>query len=305
MKKILLSAMALVATMSVNAQVEIAAVTDDVKAALQAVIGEPTIDDGKGNITYAAISAGTKLLETENTTCVAGLEDAVQFSGLSKNDVKVGDADFASTTGLQGKTNAPATATEGTYPDKGWILSITPKKNGFLYIIHKASANKNYVVWENKLRIPYMYSAIDGGKYDLNTIEGATVTVDDITTIADGYVIGKAQEIIGEEGKGAGTCVIAFPAYEGCTYDVHATGSKLTTAGYIFEANEASTGSQTITSGDVTLIEAGKLPGAAGINVVKGNVIDVNAAIFNLAGQKVANDYKGIVIQNGKKMIQK
>ena len=30
-----------------------------------------------------------------------------------------------------------------------------------------------------------------------------------------------------------------------------------------------------------------------------------NAAIYNLAGQKVANDYKGLVIKNGRKFIQK
>ena len=30
-----------------------------------------------------------------------------------------------------------------------------------------------------------------------------------------------------------------------------------------------------------------------------------NGAIYNLAGQKVGKDYKGIVIQNGRKFIQK
>ena len=32
---------------------------------------------------------------------------------------------------------------------------------------------------------------------------------------------------------------------------------------------------------------------------------DANAPIFNLAGQRVGNDYKGVVIQNGKKYLNK
>ena len=43
---------------------------------------------------------------------------------------------------------------------------------------------------------------------------------------------------------------------------------------------------------------------ASGINNV--NVAEnANGAIFNLAGQKVANNYKGLVIKNGKKVVMK
>ena|GEM_PF-5305682 len=41
-----------------------------------------------------------------------------------------------------------------------------------------------------------------------------------------------------------------------------------------------------------------------GINAVNGTISN-GAAIYNLAGQKVSNDYKGIVIVNGKKIIRK
>ena len=43
--------------------------------------------------------------------------------------------------------------------------------------------------------------------------------------------------------------------------------------------------------------------GAAGINTVK--VAAENGVRYNLSGQKVAEDYKGVVIENGRKMIQK
>ena len=42
-----------------------------------------------------------------------------------------------------------------------------------------------------------------------------------------------------------------------------------------------------------------------GIQTVKSKTIDVNAPVYNLAGQKVDASYKGVVIKDGKKMIQK
>lgn len=42
-----------------------------------------------------------------------------------------------------------------------------------------------------------------------------------------------------------------------------------------------------------------------GIDAIKTAEKDNNGAIYNLAGQKVENGYKGLVIKNGKKMIQK
>ena len=44
---------------------------------------------------------------------------------------------------------------------------------------------------------------------------------------------------------------------------------------------------------------------ASGINTLNANAKVYNGAIYNLAGQKVGKDYKGIVIMNGKKFMQK
>ena len=44
---------------------------------------------------------------------------------------------------------------------------------------------------------------------------------------------------------------------------------------------------------------------ATGISTINAAEKVSNGAIYNLAGQKVANDFKGLVIKNGKKMIQK
>ena len=50
-------------------------------------------------------------------------------------------------------------------------------------------------------------------------------------------------------------------------------------------------------------IAAGEV--VSGIQDVKATVVDLNAPAYNLAGQKVSENYRGVVIKNGVKMIQK
>ena len=45
--------------------------------------------------------------------------------------------------------------------------------------------------------------------------------------------------------------------------------------------------------------------GGAGINNITNNNTNRSAAIYNLAGQRVSKDYKGIVVNNGKKVVNK
>lgn len=42
-----------------------------------------------------------------------------------------------------------------------------------------------------------------------------------------------------------------------------------------------------------------------GINEVSNRALNENAPLYNLAGQRVSKDYKGVVVQNGKKFIKK
>lgn len=51
------------------------------------------------------------------------------------------------------------------------------------------------------------------------------------------------------------------------------------------------------------IVISGTVPGTNGINSVK--VANESNAIYNLAGQQVTEAYKGVVVKNGKKMIQK
>ena len=314
MKKILLSAVALVATMSVNAQ-ELAPVTKAITDAF--FTGDPTVPAKDGaDPTLWPTAAGTQFGSTENVVVKNLYDDNAKPTGLSKNDLKINGVDFGSETGVQGNTNGPGSAASaGEYPTQGWIMTFDVKKDGYLYVIHKGSNNKNYVVWEQELRIPYAMSMIcesDDAKYiasfDLATQDTLLVTEEGITTIIAGKAIQQPKDYnakidVQKGGKyTGGTAVIKFPVYADCKYDVHATSSKITYCGYIFSEKD----DVVITSegGDYTYTFFDDLSGSTGISTVKANAAN-NAAIFNLAGQKVANDYKGIVIKNGRKMIQK
>lgn len=306
MKKVLLSVVALVATMSVNAQ-EFAPFTNADAERIGFVLG----DDGK----YAkmAVNGGTVLTESASVVSTLAYDQTeCGATGLSSNNVQINGDDFGSETGIQGNQNGPgAAASAGEYPTNAAMIHFTVNKDGYLYVFHKSSANKNYVVFENKLRIPYIYSASDGGYYDLNEVEGATVVDPNdptFVTIADDYAILQAQDYAGE-GKGAGTCVIKFPVYAGSEYDALATGSKITYAGFYFDETGNATIALNDEEGTVLLEGNGEVGGGDGDGDgtgIQNTVVEKTDAVkFNLAGQQVDANYKGIVIMNGKKAIQK
>ena len=316
MKKILLSVIALTAAVSVNAQ-ELGPVTKTITDAI--FTGDPTVKakDTDDKFTLWPTAAGIQFGATESVVCKNLYADNAKATGLSKNDLKVNGVDFGSETGVQGNTNGPGSAASaGEYPTQGWIMTFDVKADGYLYVIHKGSNNKNYVVWEQELRIPYAMSMIcesDDAKYiasfDLATQDTLLVTEEGITTVIAGKAIKQPKDYnakidVQKGGKyTGGTAVIKFPVYANCKYDVHATGSKITYAGFIFSEKD-----------DVVITSEGEdykytffddLNGnPTAISTVKA-AVENNAAIYNVAGQQVSKDYKGLVIKNGKKMIQK
>ena len=73
---------------------------------------------------------------------------------------------------------------------------------------------------------------------------------------------------------------VGFDVEANETYYVFCNGSKLGFFGYVFTPG-----------------------GSDGISTVKATQAE-NGAIYNLAGQKVAEGYKGVVIQNGRKVVK-
>lgn len=87
----------------------------------------------------------------------------------------------------------------------------------------------------------------------------------------------KGENIIAEKSNGT----VTFSVAEGGTYYVFAAGSKMGFYGFKFTA------------------------GTTGISNINASEAANEAATFNLLGQKVASNAKGLVVKNGKKFINK
>ena len=156
------------AAMSVSAQVEKAAFTTAQAEAVGLVSGSKV-----------EIAGGTKLLESDNVTVtLLYTQPECGMTGLSKNNVSINGEELGSETGIQGNVNGPGSALEGTYPESGCIYHFDVKKDGYVYVFHKGTNSKGYVVYEEKVARPSFvfamsdFSIVRG--FDLSTIEGAT-----------------------------------------------------------------------------------------------------------------------------------
>ena len=305
MKKILLSAVAFMAAMTMNAQ-EVCSFNVDNALGLDS-------DNG------TALAAGTVIGETTSIVAKIGADDTYKPQSVQAT---VGGQEING--GLQGASN-PKDADGGVpsstliAPVSGAYLEFEAKASGWLYVIHKASSNKAYTVFEEGEAIGYTFAAIGDAETDLGavyqfTLQGAgeynylkDAGLEKVEWAEQEYLksIGKYDTHVTTNDDGTtawtniskgGIGVIKFAVFEGCKYIVNANGSKITAGGFYFDTTGAATsaaGDVTILSGTGTAIQATKFFKAE------------NAAIYNLAGQKVDGSYKGIVIQNGKKFIQK
>ena len=268
-----------------------------------------------------ALTAGTELASNEFVTITTGADDTYKPQEVA---FKINGGDVFKG-GLQGGTNpkdadGASPNTSLSAPVSGAFLAIEAKEDGFLYIIHKASSNKAYTVFEEGTAIGYKFAAQGDAATDLGAVyqfelkgEGElneiVLPIDWAeqefleATDADKYA---AHVTVDAEGnpsweaiKVNGLGVIAFPVYKDCKYIVNANGSKITAAGFVFSKAD-----------DVTIatedgVEIYKGGGATAIQGAKVVTVAGNSAIYNLAGQKVNASYKGIVIKDGKKYIQK
>ena len=166
---------------------------------------------------------------------------------------------------------------------------------------------------------------------------GDTPVIVDITNTAEtAYTIAKARELIDAD-KGLsknvyvkGTVSQASekldPTYGSLSYyisDDGTTGNELQVYGGLSFENQKFTSVDDIKVGDVVVVY-GKLKKynttyeldknnilislngkTTGITNITTDEAAKNAPVYNLAGQKVTKAYKGVVIKNGKKMIQK
>ena len=151
MKKFFFFAAALVASVSVNAQfVQFS-------------------HDGLNADAVTAIPAGTALGSNDAFVATTAFEDSYKIVNLKNAGfgwvVVDGQVLCADTLGIQGNTNpkdadgnSPATAY--TVPVSGAVFQVEAKADGVLMIVHKASSNKQYTVFENNIPVGYHFAMI-------------------------------------------------------------------------------------------------------------------------------------------------
>ena len=243
MKKFLLSAAALMAAMTMNAQ-EVCVFNADNAMGLDSENG-------------TALTAGTVLGETASIVATVGGDDTYkpQSATFTVNGTDI-------TGGLQGGTNPKdadglVPATSLVQPAGGAFLVFEAKADGFLYVMHKASSNKAYTVFEEGVAISYTFTAIGDAATDLGAVYSFTLPyeVENEQFVVKNPIEWAEQEFLkitapdkyaarwskNEEGadtwdpiKINGLGVIKFPVYKDCKYIVNANGSKITAAGFAF-----------------------------------------------------------------------
>jgi hypothetical protein len=271
----------------------------------------------------AEFAAETALGSNDAIDAYLAFTDSYKASNIKNNDynvVKIGGNEVLTKGGMQGNTNpkdvngnSPAgNVAEGTAPSvpvSGCVYGITAKADGIVYVVAKLSSNKAYTVFEDGAAIGYK-AAMEAnnaafpdsklfvevkGEGEFNNV---TTAIDWLERIATGD---PASEI-----KVNGLGVIWFPVYNGGKYLVNACGSKASVSGMYFATAEQDVvveGTDSEAPKDAfTIYTAG---GADGIANVAATAKAENARMFNLAGQEVGKNFKGIVVVNGKKFMNK
>lgn len=312
MKKTLLFGAALCMAAAVNAQTESAFID----AAALGITTENT-----------DVAAGTVLCTSTNVTMKAayGIQyKTVAMSGESDKfkSVTIDGVNYGLVTGIQGQTNPTNTKCASTQqPTAGAIFQFDVKADGVLYVFSKLSANKQYYAFEGaySAETPSSsigYTIVGGGQADGKTYSAVHPADADGYANFSGYPTAETIgtyflcDLLGirpttDETYGTNTFnddnfkqtilgVAAFPVYaEAETYYYFAVGSKVTCDGFVFIP-----GAKTVAN-----IEISETQGTTSISNVAA--ASQNAAVYNLLGQRVAADTKGLVIINGKKVIRK
>lgn len=296
MKKILLSAVALVAAMSMNAQVfqvngEAQGLTSDLSDVAAGKVWGAI--DGAVDISNA-FATQHKVVDCKNNDYIKVLIDGkeiVTTGGVQGND-NPKDADG----GNPALTLKPAVS--------GAVIQLDAKKDGWIYIVAKLSTNKQYMVFEEGSPIGYKIAMeVKDDRISSSVLNLEIKGEGEFNYIPEGrqvqWVIREYLNDAEATTAGNGLGVLYFPVAKDCKYLAHATGSKISWSGIYFSENEAA--SIKVAKEDGT--EFSILADPASVKNIK--VDAQNGAAYNAAGQQVGAGYKGLVIKDGKKFFQK
>ena len=314
MKKFLLFAAGVAMAATASAQTEVGFMD----AEALGLADKPTLADN------------TLLAATANVTMtfLNGQEVSKQVPAFNGFKTVIVDGEsIALVDGIGGTANGTGNL-EG--PTGGCIYTFEVKADGWLIVPSKISSNKNFYVFEGKMGESPMPVAYTMGM-DLQSADYPNIPEIVFTLPADklGYVNTQAADIdkytfgtntiawpiriaTGDAeaaSAGNGTGVLAFKVWaEAGNYMCLATGSKMNTCGYIFVPcnPDETTPSVSVyaesakdTEAEKTVVVMGA--GGAGVSSAVVDAADVNAPVYNVLGQRVSKDAKGLLIQNGRK----
>ena len=262
MKKFFLFAAALVASVTASAQLTTEFCALD-SAKLASIAGE------LANKTYSAdaVAAGTVFLDGTNMKVTLPYAQQLQWVSAAQPNgahkkIQINDVEVNMNEGIQGKDN-PKDGDGGNpcntiiAPTQGACFEIEAKADGWVVVLHKATSNKQYFVFENGNCLGYKFGmmtyADNADKIGENGLLKYILTGDaqynyltaanieqltgfpkiefvenylNTDTIASGISPGTYKQ--------NGVSAIAFLAYKDCKYLVGAAGSKMTCAGIVF-----------------------------------------------------------------------
>lgn len=297
MKKILLSAVALVAAMSMNAQVfqvngEAQGLTSDLSDVAAGKVWGAI--DGAVDITNA-FATQHKLVDCKNNDYIKVLIDGNEI--LTSGGVQGNDNPKDADGGNPALTLKPAVS--------GAVIQLDAKKDGWIYIVAKLSINKQYMVFEEGAAMGYKIAMeVKDDRVPSSVLNLEIKGEGEFNYIPEGRQVQLVIKEYLNDTEAATTAVnglgvLYFPVAKDCKYLAHATGSKISWSGIYFSENEAA--SIKVAKEDGT--DFSILADPASVNTIKADA--QNGAAFNAAGQQVGAGYKGLVIKDGKKFFQK
>ena len=236
MKKLLLSAAALVAAMSVNAQVfKVSAEANGITS------------DG------VAIAAGYAWGEIDGALAISNAFEtnhkAVDCKNNDFNKVIIDGNEIETKDGIQGQDNPkdedggnPALTLKPAVG--GAVIKIDAKKDGWVYIVAKLSTNKQYMVFEEGAPIGYKIAMENTDERVKDGVLNLEIKGEgEYNNIPEGrqvqWVIREYLNDVEAATAGNGLGVFYFPVAKDCSYLAHATGSKISWSGIYFSEKEA------------------------------------------------------------------
>ena len=212
-------------------------------------------------------AAGTKITSVADIAMTYGATGDAAFK-----EIKANGEGLKTVTGYNAKTDGngvnPVDA-DGKGYDKG---GSTPVKGTFYLFEPTQDGNLEVFIVCNADKV---FAILEDGTNIATSLEAINLKAYDEN--GDAYT-----DITFEDGKFNNKVygTVTFPVKANKKYHVFVAGSKLGFGGFTFTS-------------------------ATGIESVKASVNTANGEVYNLAGQKVDANAKGLVIKNGKKMIQK